>query len=81
MDSISRDKLFGQYLLRFRKPPLINEMTLARALIKQENEDKEGKPHRKIGIILLEDFDVFEGIIDLADELENFYKFKREFID
>lgn len=73
--------LFGQYLTRFRSPALINSITLDRALLKQKEDNNLGKPHRKIGIILLEDFGVFDGVTHLADELEKFYKFKKEFID
>lgn len=73
------DLLFGQYLIRFSKKDL-DMRTLEEALTLQEEENKSGK-YRKIGTILFQDFQVFNDLDDLLEELENFQKFKREYIE
>lgn len=76
MDNIIKDKIFGQYVLRFHRPTLLDELTLQKALLTQEREAKEGKPHRKIGVILLEDHGVFRDTSHLLEVLEDYFEFK-----
>lgn len=75
------DFLFGQYLIRFRKTPLIREDTLKSALSIQKQEDEQGMKHRKIGTILMEDFFVFKNTDQLIHEIEQFMEFKREYLE
>lgn len=75
------DFLFGQYLIRFRKTPLIKENTLESALAIQKQEDEQGVKHRRLGTILMEDFYVFKNTDQLIHELEQFMEFKKEYLE
>lgn len=73
------DILFGQYLIRYC-PLNLSQTTLDKALHKQDEEMvKKPNTYRRIGQILLEDFNVFKDQIELDFYVAKFHKFKYTF--
>lgn len=77
----NEDIIFGQYLIRFSDyKRTINQNTVDRAMAVQKKEYDESENYRKIGTILLEDFDVFLSEGDLHKALEGFESFKKKYM-
>lgn len=77
----NEDIIFGQYLVRFSKyRNKVDQEMIKKAFEIQKNEDLSGKNHRRIGTILMEDFNIFVMEYELDETLREFEDFKRKYM-
>lgn len=74
---VEEDWLFGQYLLRFSKyRSRLSSSIIEEAIKKQSQEDDKNSKHRKLGEILMNDYDIFYYDKELDEALGDFEKFR-----
>jgi hypothetical protein len=76
----NEDYLFGQYLIRFSRRKKADPSLIDKALSIQKEKDLKNQPHRRIGTILLEDFEFFDTSMDLWYELNDYHAFRKNFL-
>jgi len=81
MESENEEIIFGQYLVRFSKyKNEVDQGMIKKAFEIQKSEDLNGENHRKIGEILMDDFNIFLMKYELDEALKDFEEFRRKYM-